>query len=680
MFFTRKFPLFFQGEDMITEEKKEKIRELYLRDSNLSAISKQTGVSRPTIRKILRKAGLYRDPDQEEYRGNVCEWPTIKHQLNIVATDYRNKLEDRLRVLQKGKRHILIGVTGHTGLGKSYFSLHLACLIDPAFDVTGVIFNRFTLSKAVPSSLLRVLILDDAECIAASGDWRDDWIQEFQNVVFTSRHRKIGDIEKPLSLVFNMPHRETIAKKIREALHLIIEIVHRCTDHVHAVIHDPARNPGGGLGQKTTLGTVCYYLNEYDDDLIYHYEAASKDRSSVSVPDDGVLAGVEIVEFNRLQRKIVSKITVSRAKLKQYEEYQEAKEMVELLSDVLEQIKLISNKDEFNSFDDYFERERPAIRRILAACEFDSRKDSNLNKVQDEITELSTIRDRKPELDRRTTVTLLIDHYCGIIKDGDRDSFEGIDGKSYFFRAYQTSENIKMADSLLCFRINLLRTFEQILVEAESGDDLDKCEEFDNLCRNPGHIIKELKRKNEETRKREQERQQLKMRKKEAAHRQEEEKFAADLSATLESLWKGLSANHQRWKQEQAVNRRSQAPHQVTIKNHTYELRERPPNSREIPAPRPHRQSIMHHIKIENPTEFSICIRPGVACLQSSDGTVLDQIEAATTSSIPPQQSIVINISDNSLPKRIPDVFLGLQRGTYTFQGYLKGVEVIEPA
>ena len=472
-----------------------KICRLYLQDWNISAVKQKTGRSRDTIRNVLRREKLYNKSGQKK-KNEVCQWIPQKIQKGIVRVkDYRADIENRLRSLGNEKHHIHLAITGQAGVGKSFLSLHLARLIDPSFDISGVVFDRSHLMEAISSSPFKVLILDAAERIAASRDWRRNWMKHLHQVVAASRHRVIGGHEVPLALIINMPHCKDVAPKIRNLLHLIINIDISCGDnHIHALVHDPNRS-SVALGRRTVLGELCYRIDEYDESLLLQYEKMSKQRSDVAIELDSSEA--TLVRLRHDKRRIKREINAVKGQLKEYCEDAEVSEAILMLEDLLEQVENVKkNRMTLGSLYSLFKQKLPEINAKLDTCSFNHEKNDRLAKIRQERAELEDFRSQN-EINGETVISFLEEHYCGIRQDKWGIYFMGLDGRHYKFLSFNTSTNLQMSEPLIQRRIAIVKMLTELISKANTKSDLIKYDKLMNAFRNPIYIANELKKFND---------------------------------------------------------------------------------------------------------------------------------------------------------------------------------------
>lgn len=478
-----------------------KICRLYLQDPNICAIKMKTGRSRDTIRKVLRREGLYNESGKMK-KDEVCQWISQKIQKGIVRVkDYRSDIENRLRSLGNEKHHIHLAITGQAGIGKSCLSLYLARLIDPSFDTSGVVFDRSHLIEAVSSSPFKVLILDAAEGIAPSQDWRSNWMKNLYQVVAASRHRIIDGQKVPLSFIFNMPNFKDVAAQIRKLFHFIINIDLRCgDDHIHALVHDPNRS-SVALGKRAILGELCYRHDEYDESLLHQFEKISKQRSDVAIElySEGLEAA--LVRLRHDKRRIKREINTVKGQLKEYREDVEVSETILMLEDLLEKVENVEkDRMTLDSLYSLFKQKLPEIHAKLTTCSFNNEKNNRLARIQQEIAELKAIKSDS-EFNGERIITLLLKHFCGIRISASDTAFLGINGILYQFMFLEMSCNLQRAKPLFKLRLDTLRFFEQKLLGVKTMSNLNDFDEMDSIFRNPDCIIKELLRINKEEKK-----------------------------------------------------------------------------------------------------------------------------------------------------------------------------------
>ena len=686
----------------LTYDDELEICRLYLQDPNIAAINKKTKRSRDKIREILRREGLC-DLSGKPIDFTDCQWVPQRIRMGIIRVkDYRPDLEARLQSLREGKQHIIAGICGLTRAGKSYLSLHLAGLIDPAFadpgrcpaeadQIPGLVLHRTHLTQVVPTSPLRVFVLDDAEVIADASKWQKDWMQEIHHITAKGAHRKVDGLEISLSLIYNMPYWKDVAKKIRNLFHLIIEVTHRCDqNHIHAIVHDPRRSmKEDQLGPETILGEIRYDRSEYNDELIARYKKMMEQQPTVAITA-GVPSEVDIIKGLRLKRQIADKVIAKKLELEKYKTYKQMQDKIHLLDDILSQLDSAEKTGGLERLNEFYEEELPDIERVIAFCTFDYVKNKRLTSIRQEMTELEGILTRG-ELDGRTIVLFLEKYCCGIRDTVWECKLEGIDADLYSFLTYATADNLKTATPLIHMRLKVLGMLKESLQNAKTEINLAEFDDQDSFYRDVKNLIEGVKAAKEKEKKLK-EAQQTKI------TLEQQRKEAAQQAAQAELLASGLVLGGKVLYElgSEATNKiseafknwtRKQAPRKLTITNYTLDLKDSPLDFLDSPFgvvhrrqphfPRASQHRLIHHITLKNPTQYPMTAQVQINC-HDPNNIVVSQFGLPDILSIPPQQTLSFDIPDPRLISEITNSSIDIE--SCKFSRTLINVQIVEEA
>lgn len=219
---------------------------------------------------------FYSIPSEEVIEG--CSWQSHKevllagrtYQKKVLEYDFWDSLSEDLSSLGEREENRHVAVVGLVGIGKSNTAIFLARVLDPSFDVKGIIFTKERLLGLVANQPTnKSFVFDDVGVMLSSRGWQE----KERGLIFSwleiCRMHRINTIATSPSLAM-------IDVNYQRLLHYVFQVELKCKGHIHIIVFKPTQ--AGLKPLFKPIGTLTFALPEEPFSSIFQEYLAIKQK------------------------------------------------------------------------------------------------------------------------------------------------------------------------------------------------------------------------------------------------------------------------------------------------------------------------------------------------------------------------------------------------------------------